>query len=255
MKIVTVCAGVVSACVIGSAMAQPLVSLFDSSIEGWTVETRSSPRGGFSLIGTFTPDHDAGGGDGGGHISEVDPDGNWSFYRAPPTWEGDRSAYSGRVLRYSTRTNTTNYPDGRLVVMFGAGGQRLSHDAGIPPVDTWTRRAVPLVEGAWFVGTDGTGTPATQAQINAVLGDLELLYIGLEFGGDTAEERVDLDRVAFGVCGADVAEPFGLLDLADVVGFVSAFTAMDPAADLDGNGLFDLADVTAFVGQFTAGCP
>ena len=58
-----------------------------------------------------------------------------------------------------------------------------------------------------------------------------------------------------GCNAADLAEPFGLLDLADVVAFVTAFSAMDDAADLDGNMLWDLADVTAFVGAFTAGCP
>lgn len=60
---------------------------------------------------------------------------------------------------------------------------------------------------------------------------------------------------AGGPCnGADLAEPYGLLDLADVLAFVTAFSATDPIADFDGNGLFDLADVLAFVGEFNAGC-
>jgi len=54
---------------------------------------------------------------------------------------------------------------------------------------------------------------------------------------------------------ADLAGPFGLLDLADITAFVQAFMAQDPAADFDGNGLFDLDDVVAFVTVFTAGCP
>ncbi len=56
-------------------------------------------------------------------------------------------------------------------------------------------------------------------------------------------------------CPADLAEPFGVLDLADVVAFVSGFTGQDPIADIDGNGIFDLADVTGFVSSFLAGCP
>lgn len=57
-------------------------------------------------------------------------------------------------------------------------------------------------------------------------------------------------------CAADLAPPFGLLDLADVVAFVSAFAAMEPAADLaEPYGLFDLEDVTAFVHSFNTGCP
>jgi uncharacterized membrane protein len=54
---------------------------------------------------------------------------------------------------------------------------------------------------------------------------------------------------------ADLADPVGVLDLADITAFVAAFTAQDPVADLDGNALFDLADITAFVTAFTAGCP
>ncbi|MBZ0171916.1 MAG: hypothetical protein K8E66_06015, partial [Phycisphaerales bacterium] len=57
------------------------------------------------------------------------------------------------------------------------------------------------------------------------------------------------------VCPADLAEPFGVLDLADALSFVTAFTAMEPIADFDDNGLFDLADVLAFVNAFNAGCP
>jgi hypothetical protein len=54
---------------------------------------------------------------------------------------------------------------------------------------------------------------------------------------------------------ADLAEPFGTLDLADITTFVAAFLAMDPVADLDGSTLFDLADITAFVTAFNAACP
>jgi DNA-binding beta-propeller fold protein YncE len=55
--------------------------------------------------------------------------------------------------------------------------------------------------------------------------------------------------------GADLAEPFGVLDLADIQSFVGGFVAGDPIADLNDDGLFDLADVQALVGAFTAGCP
>ncbi len=58
-------------------------------------------------------------------------------------------------------------------------------------------------------------------------------------------------------CGpADIAEPFGVLDLADVQGFLAAFLAGEAAADLaQPRGVLDLADVEAFVGSFAAGCP
>jgi glycosidase len=57
-------------------------------------------------------------------------------------------------------------------------------------------------------------------------------------------------------CAADLAAPFGVLDLADINAFIAGFVAQDPAADLAAPfGVFDLADINAFVSAFAAGCP
>lgn len=57
-------------------------------------------------------------------------------------------------------------------------------------------------------------------------------------------------------CAADLAAPFGTLDLADITLFVDAFVTGAPPADLSGTDrVFDLSDVVAFVGSFTMGCP
>ncbi|USN99899.1 MAG: hypothetical protein H6810_04345 [Phycisphaeraceae bacterium] len=56
-------------------------------------------------------------------------------------------------------------------------------------------------------------------------------------------------------CGpADIADPFGVLDLADINAFITGFTTQNPIADLDGNGLYDLADINLFINSFLAGC-
>ena len=56
-------------------------------------------------------------------------------------------------------------------------------------------------------------------------------------------------------CGpADLADPFGSLDMLDITAFITMFGALDPGADLSADGTFDLADVVAFVGAFTGGC-
>ncbi len=56
------------------------------------------------------------------------------------------------------------------------------------------------------------------------------------------------------VCSrVDIAEPCGLLDLADILAFVNAFANQDPIADMDNSGLFDLADVLSFVTLFQKG--
>jgi hypothetical protein len=55
---------------------------------------------------------------------------------------------------------------------------------------------------------------------------------------------------------ADIAPPFGVLDLGDIQAFIAAFLAQEPAADLVAPfGVFDLGDVQAFAAAFTGGCP
>jgi hypothetical protein len=57
-------------------------------------------------------------------------------------------------------------------------------------------------------------------------------------------------------CLADLADPPGILDLADITAFVDGFTMQGYIADLaEPGGLFDLADIVAFVSAFVAGCP
>lgn len=54
---------------------------------------------------------------------------------------------------------------------------------------------------------------------------------------------------------ADLTDPAGVLDLADINAFVAAFTTQQPAADLaEPFGVFDLADLGAFAAAFLAGC-
>jgi hypothetical protein len=55
-------------------------------------------------------------------------------------------------------------------------------------------------------------------------------------------------------CVADLNND-GILDLADINIFVSAFTTQGAAADLNDDGIWDLADINIFVAAFTAGCP
>ncbi|MBZ0172106.1 MAG: hypothetical protein K8E66_06990, partial [Phycisphaerales bacterium] len=75
--------------------------------------------------------------------------------------------------------------------------------------------------------------------------DIRFTAWGQGFGGAFTYLR----SVIPGPCNAaDIAEPFGVLDLADITAFVSAFVAGDDAADLaEPFGVHDLADITAFV--------
>lgn len=55
---------------------------------------------------------------------------------------------------------------------------------------------------------------------------------------------------------ADIAIPFGFLDLSDADAFIAAFAAGDALADLAFPfGFIDLSDIDAFIGAFLGGCP
>lgn len=91
-------------------------------------------------------------------------------------------------------------------------------------------------------------------------GEGEALHFGGSFTsalGEFSSRVVSLVAADAGGCNpADLAEPFDVLDLADVQAFVSAFTTGDLAADLAAPvGVLDLADLQAFVVAFTGGCP
>jgi hypothetical protein len=47
----------------------------------------------------------------------------------------------------------------------------------------------------------------------------------------------------------------GILDLADIGGFIACFTGSLPCGDLNTDGIWDLADVSLFISCFTSGCP
>ena len=55
-------------------------------------------------------------------------------------------------------------------------------------------------------------------------------------------------------CPADLADPEGVLDLADIGAFVTGFTTQSSIADLTGEGIFDLSDITVFINSFMQGC-
>ena len=58
-----------------------------------------------------------------------------------------------------------------------------------------------------------------------------------------------------GCSGADVAEPFGVIDAGDVSAFLGALTAGEAWADVSGDGVIDFYDAAAFLGLVAAGCP
>lgn len=69
--------------------------------------------------------------------------------------------------------------------------------------------------------------------------------------GDELPDDVFLARA---ICAADLAAPFGTLDVFDFLEFQTRFDAGDASADFDGSGELNIFDFIAFTNAFEAGC-
>lgn len=104
--------------------------------------------------------------------------------------------------------------------------------------------------GAWqsFGTVDGAVTLPTGQHV------LRFVNLG---NGPTQEFNIDTLTFEAAGCGpADLAQPLGVLDLADVDRFILAYTIGFDDADLAAPiGVLDLADIDTFISSFLAGCP
>ncbi|MEL6311898.1 MAG: GC-type dockerin domain-anchored protein [Pseudomonadota bacterium] len=144
-----------------------------------------------------------------------------------------------------------NQPDDLLIFERGYAnvGFTLSDDATIQYEMSNATNLVISVDNILFgSGPDGSASGI----VNVKAGNR------IRIGGFALREGVNFSvGIIGGVCNlADVAQPFGVLDLADVDAFIAAYLVPDPLADLvPPFGLYDLSDINAFVSNFVAGCP
>ena len=223
------------------------------------------------------------------------PDGNFnSFVNSTAIAPNGSIAFNARRAADSLwQVSRRDSPVDPIVSIARGGDMGIvnSNLANFPPVVNSNGLVAFRVEDntgstALFVG-DGSGGPDALTRIvgNGDIAETDLgpIPFGFDFGGTTGIQIMngvvdinDANQVAFaaflangtigifvaspagpeGCTAADLAEPFGVLDLADLQTFVQGFVAADPIADLAApEGVFDLADVQAFVTSFTAGCP
>ena len=123
---------------------------------------------------------------------------------------------------------------------------------------TWSSEGITADVQAWADGThDNFGWLVMGVETQGI-GRTSKRFASKE---ETLQEswwpRLTISYTTGGGCTiADVAEPFGILDLADVQAFVAGFLAQDQIADVTAPaGVWDLADVLAFVSSYNAGCP
>ncbi|UJP05817.1 MAG: hypothetical protein LZF61_02250 [Nitrosomonas sp.] len=175
--------------------AVPLASsTFDSDTDGWTgLTTDGSPAWSVitsGLLPMYSTD-----GAPTGSIVLSDSDTQWTYFDAPAKFLGNQSAAFGGSLQFDSRfvTAGTSYTDEAEVVLKGAG-LTLVYNITDSLSDTWTHFDVALASGNWRVDNIFGGALATDAQLQAVLGGLDALWINAEYF-TPVQEAIALDNV------------------------------------------------------------
>ena len=257
-----------------STLVGQLDSVFDDNFEtdmGWSVSGPVSGQGagewergvpqGDGSRGDAPSDFDGSGQcyltGNGGPGSNTDVDGGQTILTSPAF---DVSASPEATVSYArwydnTGSGTGAEPGADVFTV------QISNNNGA----SWTNLEVvgpstPESSGGWFEAEFRIAdfvTPTANVRIRFIAEDaaggsvIEAAVDAISVGGLTCEDPVNK-----GCNGADLAEPFGVLDFSDVVAFLGAFSAMDASADLAAPlGTFDFSDVVAFLGLFGGGCP
>lgn len=83
--------------------------------------------------------------------------------------------------------------------------------------------------------------------------------IGLSSGGGLDVDYFPSDLSSYSdcnACPADLAEPFGVLNVFDIQAYIGLYNAQDPFADLAAPfGTFNIFDLQAYINLYNAGCP
>ena len=174
------------------AHAQQVESLFNSDADGWTVVDTPDPGPGVppDILATYTPSFVASGGSPGGFVQIADPtQGPTYYWRAPAKFLGNLSFAYGGYVRFAVHdAGGDSYFMAPDVILTGAG---LTLEYSMNALDyplgpDWHAYSVDLNPGTWS-NVSGDGSAPTPAQMQAVLGALDGLYIRGEYlnGEDT----------------------------------------------------------------------
>lgn len=165
---------------------------------------------------------------------------------------GDFSILDEMALTSTARVNflvgnESVVDDGELVVDLGAvlnlaGELRLQFADTYTPTAGDSFRLITGIPGTEIIGAFDTITLPPPPQRLSYEVNEKVFGLYLDVITDT------------NVCQADLTGD-GVLNFFDVSAFLSAFSAMDPAADFDSNGVFNFFDISGFLSAYNAGCP
>lgn len=180
-----------AACLIaGPAAVASVTYTFESDAQGWS--TLNDAR-------DFTWDSTVGQAPGAIRARDVG-DGRIWYFAAPVVDLMNASSYYGGAIAWDIlgiQGSQTSIPD-RADVMLSGAGMTLGIDIDVQPVNgQWTSWSADVTESAgWSVvssAANGTlsGTAATEADLRAVLADLDGLYIRGEYTNGADQTAID----------------------------------------------------------------
>ena len=225
-------------------------STFDTDVEGWTAVNDVT---GFMWTDAF--------GNPGGSIRASDQtSGQWWFFVAPESYLGDKSSFLGAELSWDIygivgNQTSTNRAD---VILIGADFSIGINVPVEPENGAWTSWSVIVdaVEDWRIVSSVSVGSlsseQATQADIEAVLADLQGLRLRGEYTIGADSTAIDNVRFAPPPCGDVTGD--GSVDLADLNLVLSMFGMDTSNGDANGDGTVNLADLNLVLSQFGGAC-
>ena len=162
---------------------------------------------------------------------EIGPDALTPFYEANPPFSGPQDIKMFDVDGDGDEDlGEIHFSDGRAHIY-------LNRDGVLDTAPAWTFDASEVGTAMAFGDLNGDG-----------LADMALGY-----SGNTCV------RVFFAQapdCPADLAEPFGVLNIFDIQAFIGLYNAQDAGADLAAPfGVFNIFDLQAYIDLYNQGCP
>lgn len=194
---------------------------FDSNDDNWTILTTNNTQTAIQG-GSITPNYFGSGGNPGGHLEMIDPDGLFTHYVAPASLRAAAPGASGTQLQFDLWIDfvavpalTAEIKDMSKDVILISGTTWLSYNLPRPLLRTWTTYTVPLVGFGWT--DNSTGDAPSQAEFDAVLQNLDEILIRAEFW-QPGPDIVRLDNVSIGCDPCPPSAPTPIVRLYELMG-------------------------------------
>ncbi len=214
-------------------------SRFDESGDGWTgaaLSTSDLTQVLQTLPISFTE----------GYISVTDNDNEWTTFRAPAAYLGDKSDWLGGEIAFDMLHETSGERISGPAVFLVSQGVVLCSPV-ILPTDYWQHYSIPLIPQGWHTNTPDGAEP-TIATFYSVLSNLEAMYIIGDYVSGVETTSIDNVQMRSGLSPDSTGD--GFVNMEDLAQFAAQWLkedCVDPdwcdGQDFTKNGRMDLDDL------------